>query len=209
MACPSACASLLVFSCHSSFFDLHCNAFSSPCKCQLFSSSQSISSHTSDLPFGSDTIPQSTANMAEEAVPPEHIQTANASRAPRASFARGRGGGACRADRGQGVPSRGRGRGSGARQNKSTRNQLQQPQPQNLATENKTSPSEQTPARQSLDAENLGEDTEDLEADICFICASPVVHNSIAPCNHRTCHICALRLRALYKTKACAHCRVR
>jgi E3 ubiquitin-protein ligase ZNF598 len=30
---------------------------------------------------------------------------------------------------------------------------------------------------------------------------------SIAPCNHQTCHICSLRLRALYKTRACAHCR--
>jgi hypothetical protein len=30
----------------------------------------------------------------------------------------------------------------------------------------------------------------------------------VSPCNHRTCHICALRLRALYKNKACAHCRV-
>ena len=49
--------------------------------------------------------------------------------------------------------------------------------------------------------------TDKLEADVCFICASPVVHNSVAPCNHRTCHICALRLRALYKTRACAHCR--
>ncbi|MCJ1454279.1 hypothetical protein MMC28_004631 [Mycoblastus sanguinarius] len=48
---------------------------------------------------------------------------------------------------------------------------------------------------------------EDVEAEVCFICASPVVHNSVAPCNHRTCHICALRLRALYKTRACAHCR--
>ncbi|KAF4547749.1 E3 ubiquitin-protein ligase hel2-like protein [Elsinoe fawcettii] len=47
----------------------------------------------------------------------------------------------------------------------------------------------------------------EVEAEVCFICASPVVHNSVAPCNHRTCHICALRLRALYKTKACAHCR--
>lgn len=47
------------------------------------------------------------------------------------------------------------------------------------------------------------------EADVCFICASLVVHTAIAPCNHRTCHICALRLRALYKTRACAHCRVR
>ncbi|KAG8525272.1 uncharacterized protein KY384_008916 [Bacidia gigantensis] len=51
------------------------------------------------------------------------------------------------------------------------------------------------------------EETEDVEAEVCFICASPVTHNSIAPCNHRTCHICALRLRALYKTRACAHCR--
>ncbi|EMC91345.1 hypothetical protein BAUCODRAFT_127251 [Baudoinia panamericana UAMH 10762] len=45
------------------------------------------------------------------------------------------------------------------------------------------------------------------EAEVCFICASPIDHQSVAPCNHRTCHICALRLRALYKTKACAHCR--
>lgn len=51
------------------------------------------------------------------------------------------------------------------------------------------------------------EGEEDVEAEVCFICASPVVHNSIAPCNHRTCHICALRMRALYKTKTCAHCR--
>ena len=51
------------------------------------------------------------------------------------------------------------------------------------------------------------ETEDDVEAEVCFICASPVVHNSVAPCNHRTCHICALRLRALYKTRACAHCR--
>lgn len=48
--------------------------------------------------------------------------------------------------------------------------------------------------------------TEDSE--VCFICASPIEHLSIAPCNHQTCHICSLRLRALYKTRACAHCRV-
>ncbi|KAJ6066704.1 uncharacterized protein N7446_003741 [Penicillium canescens] len=45
------------------------------------------------------------------------------------------------------------------------------------------------------------------DGEICFICASPVEHTSVSPCNHRTCHICALRLRALYKNKACAHCR--
>lgn len=48
--------------------------------------------------------------------------------------------------------------------------------------------------------------TEDSE--VCFICASSIDHLSIAPCNHQTCHICSLRLRALYKTRACAHCRV-
>ena len=53
-----------------------------------------------------------------------------------------------------------------------------------------------------------GEGEEEVEAEVCFICASNVVHQSVAPCNHRTCHICALRLRALYKTRACAHCRV-
>lgn len=52
------------------------------------------------------------------------------------------------------------------------------------------------------------EDEEDVDAEVCFICASPVVHHSVAPCNHRTCHICALRMRVLYKTKDCAHCRV-
>lgn len=46
------------------------------------------------------------------------------------------------------------------------------------------------------------------ESEVCFICASPIEHIAIAPCNHQTCHICSLRLRALYKTRACAHCRV-
>ncbi|KAH9844483.1 zinc finger protein [Teratosphaeria destructans] len=67
--------------------------------------------------------------------------------------------------------------------------------------------------RLTKDAENnsSGEqkqgDVAEEDAEVCFICASPIDHQSVAPCNHRTCHICALRLRALYKTKACAHCR--
>lgn len=54
-----------------------------------------------------------------------------------------------------------------------------------------------------------GPQEEETEAEVCFICASPVIHHSVPPCNHRTCHICALRMRALYKTKDCPHCRVR
>ncbi|KAK6587395.1 hypothetical protein PZA11_000685 [Diplocarpon coronariae] len=48
---------------------------------------------------------------------------------------------------------------------------------------------------------------EDVDAEVCFICASEVTHESIASCNHRTCHICCLRMRALYKDLNCAHCR--
>jgi E3 ubiquitin-protein ligase ZNF598 len=64
-----------------------------------------------------------------------------------------------------------------------------------------TDPQPQEPGAGSEDA--IGD-----EVEVCFICASPIVHISIAPCNHQTCHICSLRLRALYKTRACAHCRV-
>ena len=68
------------------------------------------------------------------------------------------------------------------------------------------SANEKSSLEQTIAVEDAIEDG--LEAEVCFICASPVVHNAVAPCNHRTCHICALRLRALYKTRACAHCRV-
>ena len=62
-------------------------------------------------------------------------------------------------------------------------------------------------ASNNTPGESAQEGTGEADAELCFICANPVVHNSVAPCDHRTCHICALRMRALYKTKACAHCR--
>jgi hypothetical protein len=46
------------------------------------------------------------------------------------------------------------------------------------------------------------------EAELCFICAEPVQLYSVPPCNHRTCHVCAIRLRALYKKKECTFCKV-
>ena len=46
------------------------------------------------------------------------------------------------------------------------------------------------------------------ESEVCFICADPVRYIAIPPCNHPTCHICSLRMRALYKSKTCSHCRV-
>ncbi|KAI0807653.1 hypothetical protein C8Q74DRAFT_79098 [Fomes fomentarius] len=42
---------------------------------------------------------------------------------------------------------------------------------------------------------------------VCWICAEPVKYWSVSECNHRTCHVCALRLRALYKKLECTFCK--
>ncbi|RFU25530.1 hypothetical protein B7463_g10813, partial [Scytalidium lignicola] len=67
-------------------------------------------------------------------------------------------------------------------------------------------PQQQDPATAKTKESTQTGEEEDAD-DVCFICASTIVHHSVAPCNHRTCHICGLRMRALYKTKDCAHCR--
>jgi len=97
----------------------------------------------------------------------------------------GRGGG----ERGMRWGGRGRGRGGDARL-------PLDPDPSN-------------PLQKPLKALSVsGSPKEDAEELVCFICANPVVYHSIAPCGHSTCHICSLRMRALYGVKACAHCRV-
>lgn len=104
---------------------------------------------------------------------------------------RGRGRGRGRGGRGRGNRDRAQSQGQGAANSQPT------PQPGAAGA---------LGGRLTKGAQNTeGEDDDD--SDVCFICASPVDHHSVAPCNHRTCHVCALRLRALYKTKACAHCR--
>ncbi|KLO14194.1 hypothetical protein SCHPADRAFT_826837 [Schizopora paradoxa] len=41
----------------------------------------------------------------------------------------------------------------------------------------------------------------------CWICVEPIKYYSLSECNHRTCHVCALRLRALYKNMDCTFCK--
>ncbi|KAF8891405.1 hypothetical protein BD779DRAFT_1610673 [Infundibulicybe gibba] len=48
---------------------------------------------------------------------------------------------------------------------------------------------------------------ENEDEPVCWICAEPVKYYSISECNHRTCHVCALRLRALYKKTDCTFCK--
>jgi len=50
--------------------------------------------------------------------------------------------------------------------------------------------------------------SENGDIDICWICAEQVKYYAVSECNHRTCHVCALRLRALYKKMECTFCKV-
>ncbi|KIY46880.1 hypothetical protein FISHEDRAFT_46411 [Fistulina hepatica ATCC 64428] len=45
------------------------------------------------------------------------------------------------------------------------------------------------------------------DVDVCWICAEPVKYYAVSECNHRTCHVCALRLRALYHKMDCTFCK--
>ncbi|KDR73781.1 hypothetical protein GALMADRAFT_251582 [Galerina marginata CBS 339.88] len=49
--------------------------------------------------------------------------------------------------------------------------------------------------------------SESGEMEVCWICAEPVKYYSLSECNHRTCHVCAIRLRALYKKTDCTFCK--
>lgn len=110
---------------------------------------------------------------------------------------RGRGRGGSTGGRGRG----GRGRGEGAN-NRGGRPAVDKGKAPAVEGES------QAEALPSVAKVSAGEATDgDDDEEVCFICASSVQHTAIAPCNHRTCHICSIRMRALYKTKACAHCR--
>ncbi|KAJ2158006.1 hypothetical protein GGF46_004102 [Coemansia sp. RSA 552] len=45
------------------------------------------------------------------------------------------------------------------------------------------------------------------EEPVCFICADSVEFYAVGQCGHRTCYRCSLRLRALFKSKACPYCK--
>lgn len=112
---------------------------------------------------------------------------------------RGRGRGAARGNRsrgggdgaGRGGAGRGKSRGGGQ--------QGAAPTPAQDSSSGDSNPTQWKTQQQ--------EAQDDDDAEVCFICANPITHHSVAPCGHSTCHLCALRLRALYKNKDCPHCR--
>ena len=43
---------------------------------------------------------------------------------------------------------------------------------------------------------------------VCIVCCEPVEYCSLGICNHHeVCHVCSLRLRALYKNNSCSFCK--
>ncbi|KAG4277714.1 hypothetical protein FPRO04_06957 [Fusarium proliferatum] len=112
---------------------------------------------------------------------------------------------------GEGQRNRGRGRGKGnqnrrggQRRGRGGNNSNVPNVPANPAAQDVAAAASRAHA---MAAGKAAEAADDDDGEVCFICANPVAHHSIAPCNHTTCHICGLRMRALYKTKDCAHCR--
>ncbi|KAJ4408886.1 hypothetical protein N0V82_009616, partial [Gnomoniopsis sp. IMI 355080] len=100
---------------------------------------------------------------------------------------------------------RGRGRGGSNNANLSHPDGTEGPRLAPGAKEALLRPSQPKPKTEAGGGGEGGEDADN--DDVCFICANPIQHHAIAPCNHITCHICALRMRALYKNKDCPHCR--
>ncbi|PTB39109.1 uncharacterized protein TrAFT101_008093 [Trichoderma asperellum] len=130
----------------------------------------------------------------------------NTSRGDGSSRGRGRGGGGGSRGGGGGGAKRG-GRGSGNRGQGRGQKGTQDAAAATLAGSAEAAPSGAGKENKAMAATRPEVDDGDDDAEVCFICANPVAHHSIAPCNHKTCHICGLRMRALYKVKDCAHCR--
>ncbi|OBZ65803.1 E3 ubiquitin-protein ligase hel2 [Grifola frondosa] len=78
--------------------------------------------------------------------------------------------------------------------------------PRTVGSKSVAPTSEELPAAASVASETNAANASDAvdvstvdDAAVCWICAEPVKYYSLSECNHRTCHVCALRLRALYK----------
>ncbi|KAK3490129.1 hypothetical protein B0T13DRAFT_405591 [Neurospora crassa] len=113
---------------------------------------------------------------------------------------RGRGRGAARGNRNRGGGGDGAGRGGAGRaKSRGGGQQGAAPTPAQDSSSGDSNPTQWKTQQQ--------EAQDDDDAEVCFICANPITHHSVAPCGHSTCHLCALRLRALYKNKDCPHCR--
>ena len=111
---------------------------------------------------------------------------------------------------GRGGNSNGRVRGGNStatRGSTRNRNNTRGKKEKNIPNDNHTEPVEQEKSTTTVVA-TQSETTSGGDSDVCWICAEPVKYYSLSECNHRTCHVCAIRLRALYKKTECTFCKV-
>lgn len=105
-----------------------------------------------------------------------------------------------------------RGRGRGGRpqgdrsQGDKPAKQRQRPRPK---SDKQKSDKQKSAPKPTEVKEKAKEPVEDEDAELCFICTEPIVTYAVSACDHRTCHLCALRLRSLYRTRNCAYCKVK
>lgn len=69
-------------------------------------------------------------------------------------------------------------------------------------------PNASAPESNDNDKDKDSDASSEASGELCFICTEPIVTYAVGACDHRTCHLCALRLRALYETRNCAYCKV-
>ena len=78
-------------------------------------------------------------------------------------------------------------------------------------TDGSASSEEKEPQTVQNEETKVDNQVDNVEADaddaVCWICAEPVKYYALSECGHRTCHVCALRLRALYKKMDCTFCK--
>ncbi|KAF7966741.1 hypothetical protein HWV62_37215, partial [Athelia sp. TMB] len=112
---------------------------------------------------------------------------------------------ATQAARGNGKRGRGGPRGRGGNRGKGSGPQVASP-PDARAAVAATAVNADEKTKALSEAQASGATTAD-DAEVCWICAEPFKFYSVSDCDHRTCHICALRLRALYKKTDCTFCK--
>ena len=152
----------------------------------FISASAAPSSNSPYLHFSSCTMSTSVA-------------TTDTNTSPSNSKPRRGGGGGSRGFRGR--------RGGGPTQRKPQSDPA--PTESTAAADTPATPTTTTP--DMLKPDTAAESTDAVPHDdggMCRICAEPVRYYSVSECNHRTCHVCALRLRALWKRQDCTFCKV-
>ncbi|GAA5988674.1 hypothetical protein JCM10908_003670 [Rhodotorula pacifica] len=155
---------------------------------------------------GEDSPASATPPPAVAPSPVPAVAFTNSPARPRAHLnaARGRGGGGAHKGKGRADHGGGGGRSGGHQPHRTN----QQSNSNSTTTADRQAQMLAVNARAAAMAKAADEAGDSQDGEICFICAEgPVEYWSVGECNHRTCHTCSIRLRALYKKNECTFCK--